>query len=331
MEIKEKVSLSDMTSFKIGGEASYFVLAKTVDDIKEAIIFANNKKIPWLVLGSGTNILVNNEGYDGLVIKIDIKGITGLKVGAGENWDDFVSQCVKNGLYGLENLSGIPGTIGASPVQNIGAYGVEVKDVIESVEVLNTECLVLETLSNKDCNFGYRDSFFKRPEGKKYIITHVTFKLKKEGKLNIEYKDVRNYFTEKGIIPSLQEVRNAILEIRKGKFPDLSKYGTAGSFFKNPIIKKEQYEKLLKKYPSMPNYKIDELNVKIPLAWILDNICNIKGVRRGNVGVYEKQSLVLVNWGNATSDEVKKYAKKIAISVKQKTGIDIEPEVQYVL
>ena len=281
--------------------------------------------------------MINDEGYKGLVIKIDIKGVTGLKVGAGENWDDFVSQCVKNGLYGIENLSGIPGTVGASLVQNIGAYGVEVKDVIESVEVFDTETLTTKILSNKDCNFGYRDSIFKKPKGKKYIITYVTFKLKKEGKLNIEYKDVKNYFIEKGIIPTLQEVRKTILEIRKGKFPDLSKYGTAGSFFKNPIIKKEQYEKLLKEYPSIPHYEIytasggiDELNMKIPLAWILDNVCNIKGIRKGNVGVYEKQPLVLVNWGGATAQEVKKYAEEITILVKQKTGIDIEPEVQYI-
>ncbi|MCR4334872.1 MAG: UDP-N-acetylmuramate dehydrogenase [Patescibacteria group bacterium] len=329
MEIKTEVLLGDMTSFKIGGKASYFALVKTIDDIKEAILFAKNKKIPWFVIGGGTNILINDNGYKGLVIKNDIKGVDGLKIGAGENWDEFVGQCVEDELYGVENLSGIPGTIGASPVQNIGAYGVEVKDVIESVDVLNTECLTFETLSNKDCCFKYRDSIFKKPEGKKYIITYVTFKLKKKGELNIEYKDLRNYFFEKNVAPTLEKVRKAVLEIRGKKFPDLSKYGTAGSFFKNPIINKLQYEKLLEKYPLLPNYYVDENNVKIPLAWVLDNICNLKGVRKGDIGTYEKQPLVLVNWGHATAKEVKEYAEKIANCVKEKIGIDIELEVQF--
>ncbi|MSR71053.1 MAG: UDP-N-acetylmuramate dehydrogenase [Candidatus Taylorbacteria bacterium] len=337
MKIETEVQLANMTTFKIGGKASYFALVKNIDELKEVILFAKEKSIPWAVLGGGSNILVSDDGFAGLVIKIEIKGlgfreegsVVKIAVGAGENWDDLVAMCISRNLYGLENLSGIPGTVGATPVQNIGAYGVEVKDVIESVEVLNTESLETEIILQAKCNFEYRDSIFKKSEGKKYIITRVNFILSQKGIVHIDYKDIKNYFEIKKIAPTLSEVREAVLEIRKGKFPDLKVFGTAGSFFKNPIIKNTEYQSLLLKYPQMPSYKIDENFVKIPLAWVLDNVCNVKGVKNGNVGQYEKQALVLVNFGGASAAEVKKHAEEIVLCVKEKTGIVIELEVQY--
>ncbi len=337
MNIETNVSLKNLTTFKIGGAASYFALVETREKLLEAISFADEKKLSWFILGGGSNVLVSDEGYKGLVIKLAIKGIdfkdlgdtVEATVGAGESWDGFVETCVSRSLYGIENLSAIPGTVGAAPVQNIGAYGMEVKDAIRSVVVCNTECLTFETLNKEECRFGYRDSIFKKPEGKKYSIVEVVFELKKKSSLVTSYKDVAAYFERLKKIPTLTDVRAAIIEIRKGKFPDLNKYGTAGSFFKNPIITREHYQKLLLTYPAMPHYPVGNCHVKIPLAWILDNVCNIKGARRGDVGSYPQQALVLVNWGNATAVEVKAYAQEISSLVKSKSGIDIEPEVQY--
>jgi len=347
MTIQENVLLAPYTTFRIGGAARFFVQVKSLADVREAYDFARGKNptgktLPIFILGGGSNLLVSDAGFDGLVIKNEIKGIEFEKkgddwivsAGAGEKWDDLVAVTVEKGLFGLENLSWIPGTVGAAPVQNIGAYGAEAKDTIDWVEVYNPTNGKIERLANADCNFGYRDSIFKH-ERKNNIILRVTFLLRKNGKLSTEYKDIKNYFAEKGtgsveILPTLENVRKAVIEIRTKKLPDLTKYGTAGSFFKNAVISKSQYEDLVAKYPGLPLFPVDEKNVKVPTAWILDNICGFKGVRRGAAGVYQNQALVLVNFGGAAAQDIKNLANEMIASVKQKTGIIISPEVEMV-
>ena len=246
-----------------------------------------------------------------------------------------MAYTVKKDLYGLENLSGIPGTVGASPVQNIGAYGQEVKNVFCSLKTIDAETGEEKVFNNSDCQFAYRDSIFKRKEnpsngraGNKYIITEVTFLLKKNSQPNIGYKDLQLYFLSKGACkPSLAEVRAAVLEIRAKKFPDLKTTGLAGSFFKNPIINQKEYDKLKEKFPGLPGFAEPNNKVKVPLAWVLDTICKLKGYKEGKVGLYEKQPIILVNFGGATEKEVSTFAQKITKIVKEKTDLNIGWEV----
>lgn len=339
MKIQENISLKEYTTFKIGGPARFFCIVKNEDDLIEAINFSKKNKIVYFILGGGSNILVADEGFPGLVIKMEMKGITYEEDGniiratvfAGENWDKFVEETVTKGYYGLENLSYIPGTVGASPVQNIGAYGSEVKDVIDTVHVLDIEKDEYKTLKNFDCKFDYRNSLFKKEIGR-YVVLSVTFILNKKGKLNFNYKDLQEYFTFKRIKnPTLKEVRNAVIQIRQKKLPDLKHYGTAGSFFKNVIVSTSKAQELIKKYPEMIVHIVNEKKVKIPLAWILDHACGFRGVKKGNVGTYQNQALVLINYGNATAKEIIDLAQKMVDGVFEKTGIEIELEVEYVL
>lgn len=338
LNIQENIPLKSYTTFKIGGPARYFVAVKNVAELREAINFSKEKRISFFVLGGGANILVSDAGYPGLVIKNEIKnkvcldtlpGASLVIFGAGEDWDQVVDYTISKNLYGLENLSGIPGTVGASPVQNIGAYGQEVKNVICSLKALDSETLEEEIFNNEDCYFSYRDSIFKRGENKRYIITEVSFVLKREAQVNIGYKDLQLFFLGKGIVkPSLKEVREAVLEIRSNKFPDLKTTGLAGSFFKNLIIFQAEFIKLKGQYPNIPGFAEPNDKVKVPLAWILDNICNLKGYKENKVGLYEKQPIILVNFGEATEKEVSKFAEKIFAKVKEKINLDIEWEVE---
>jgi UDP-N-acetylmuramate dehydrogenase len=345
MKIQENVPLAPLTTFRIGGAARFFVQAQNVTDVEEAAVSASEKNLQVFVLGGGSNILVSDTGWDGLVIKMEMRGIAEepegesfrFVVGAGENWDDFVKYTVEDrGLYGLENLSAIPGTVGASPVQNIGAYGVEARSTIEWVEVYDLATKKIEKLSNADCRFGYRDSVFKH-ERKSNIILRVAFLLKEKGRLALEYKDLKRYFTGHLSTPSLRQAREAVVKIRAGKFPDLSKMGTAGSFFRNIVMPRADFQKLVKKYPFAPAFSVDAYRggsadpmIKVPTAWVLDKVCGFKGMRRGEVGLFENQALVLVNFGRATAEDVKNLANEIIASVKEKTGIVISPEVEFV-
>ena len=358
MTIQENVLLAPFTTFRIGGAARFFAQVRSVDDVLAAVTFVEGKKVsgenlPIFVLGGGSNVLISDEGFNGLVIKNEIKGISEedagagngaalarIVAGAGENWDALVKYTVEEkSLYGLENLSLIPGTVGAAPVQNIGAYGQEVKDTIEWVEVYNPSTRKIERVSNADCRFDYRDSVFKHAR-KDNIILRVSFLLKKQGQLSTDYKDVQKYFAEMKAEPSLCGVREAIIKIRTAKLPDIAKVGMAGSFFKNVTIPKADYEKLLIKYPTMPAFSTSAAKtanpaanqmVKLPTAWILDNVCGFKGARRGNVGVYKNQALVLVNFGQGTASEIKALAGEMIACVKEKTGITISPEVEFVV
>ncbi len=339
MSIQKDILLKDLTTFRIGGPAKHFCVVRNEDELIEAVNFSKKYRVPFFVLGGGSNILVADEGFEGIVIKMEMKGVTYKEEGtdvfvtasAGENWDSFVSQIVEKGLYGLENLSYIPGTVGAAPVQNIGAYGSELKDTVISVHVLDVVKDEYKDLSNTECKFSYRDSIFKE-DPKKYIVLSVTFRLSNRGTLNIGYKDVQEYFDFKKIKePTLKQVRNAVIEIRQRKLPDVKEYGTAGSFFKNVIVPNAQAQALLKKYPEMILHKVNDKKVKIPIAWILDHVCGFRGVKKGNVGTFRNQALVLINHGGATAAEIIALAQKMVDEVYDKTGIEIEPEVEYVL
>lgn len=340
MTPERNVSLSAYTTFRCGGPAEFFVRAGSVDEIRDAVRFAKASELPVFILGGGSNVLVSDRGFSGVVIKIEMKGIRVVEetedtvlvaAAAGEEWDSFVESMIIKGWGGVENLSFIPGTVGAAPVQNIGAYGVEAKESIVAVEAFDQESESLITFTNEECAFGYRYSKFKTPEGKRYIVTNVTFRLSKHPTANTQYKDIAEYMAkEKITVPSIRDVRTAVISIRKHKLPDVSMIGTAGSFFKNPIIGRDEYTWLQKKYPELPSFSIDSQKVKVPLAWILDKVCGFRGIFRGEAGVYKNQALVLVNFGGATSDDIKKLAEEMTECVKEKTKIVVEREVEYV-
>jgi UDP-N-acetylmuramate dehydrogenase len=339
MTIKEKISLKEFTTFRIGGPARYFCVVTNEDELIEAIGFSKKNKIPFFILGGGSNILVSDAGFNGIVIKMEMKGKKYEENGnevyatafAGENWDNFVSETVDMGLHGIENLSWIPGTVGGAPVQNIGAYGSEAKDTIHTVHVLDVVKDEYIDLKNDDCKFGYRDSIFKQDPGR-YVVLSTTFLLKKKAGLNTNYKDLKEYFDFKKITePTLKQVREAVIEIRKRKLPDIKEYGTAGSFFKNVVVSALKAKELTDMYPEMIVHPVNDKRVKIPTAWILDNLCGFRGVKKGNVGTYKNQALVLVNFGDATAAEIIGLAQKMVDGVYEKTGIEIEPEVEYVV
>ena len=331
MKIQENISLKNFTTFKVGGPAKYFLIAKTEEDLREAFSFCKSRKLPIFILGGGSNLLVSDHGFPGLVIKNEIKGIKFaddvLEVGAGEIWDEVVSLSVIRNLSGLENMSGIPGTVGGAVVQNAGAYGVEIKDHLVSVAGLNLQNGKEFVFDNYDCQYNYRDSLFKK--NKKYIVTYVTFKLSKKPVFNLEYAGLKNNLINTDNITG-QKIRETILKIRGGKLPDWHKVGTAGSFFKNTIISIEKYTELKEKYPEIPGFPEGKDKIKVSLAWIMDNICNLKGYKEGKVGLYEKQPIVLVNFGGATEKEIKKFSEKIKNIIKEKTGIEIEEEAEEV-
>jgi len=340
MRIEENISLRELNTFRTGGSARYFVRVSNMPELKETVKFAKEKRIPFFILGRGANILVPDKGYFGLVIKMEMKGIvfeerhngfTRAIAYAGEDLDRFISLTVEKGLAGLENLSLIPSSVGAAPVQNVNAYGREIKEVVAWVETLNSETMQTEIFSPVECEFDYRESFFKKPAGKKYIITRVAFDLKKNGKLNTDYKDVREYFARLGITePKTSDVRNAIVEIRTKKLPDPEKDWTAGSYFKNLVLDDVVADEIIKRYPEISVYPAERGKKKLATAWILDHVCGLRGIQKGNVGTYKNQALVVVNNGNATTKEILAFVEMLKQSVKEKIGVDLETEVQVI-
>jgi UDP-N-acetylmuramate dehydrogenase len=340
MKLEQNIPLAHYTTFKIGGPARYFCIAHSGVEVVEALSFAQAENRRSLILGGGSNILISDAGFSGVVIKNEILGKAivpmgagefRLSVGAGETWDEIVQFAVDNGLHGIENLSAIPGTAGAAPVQNIGAYGVEIADTILAVRAIDTKTLQFVKFSQKDCKFGYRDSIFKKKKGR-YVIVQVDLRLRKNGKVNIEYKDLKEYFAKKNIAkPTLWQVRDAVIDIRWKKLPDWKLWGTAGSFFKNPVISKARFDKLKAQYPALPGFpEPGGKRVKVPLGWILDHICNLKGSMIDNVGSYENQALVIVTKPGATAAQVVARTKEIAELVEKMTTIKIEAEVEWV-
>lgn len=334
VKIERDVSLKSYNTFGIEAKCSYFAKFSSVDDLRK--IFSNKEveKIPWFVLGGGSNIVFSKD-YDGLVlhpiddtIEITEESSTTVKVraGAGVVWDDFVSWCVERELWGVENLSHIPGSLGAAPVQNVGAYGVEVKDVLESVNAFAVDSLSTITVANEHCDFSYRQSIFKHTLRGKVIITSVNFILQKEGTPNVGYGDLNNKVKELGG-PTIGNIRKAVMEIRGSKLPDPKEIGNAGSFFKNPFVDDSFATELRKEFPSMPLYPSSvEGKSKLAAGWLIDQ-CGWKGFREGNVGVHKHQALVLVNYGGATGGEVFSLAGRIREDVKERFGIELEFEV----
>lgn len=332
MNIEEYVSLKSKNTLGVDVVARFFAEVTTISDLISTLQFARAHNTEIFVLGGGSNICITEPVLNKLVIHINICGIERqgkeIVVGAGVLWDDFVQKGIAYNIPYIENLSGIPGTVGASPIQNIGAYGVEVKDMISWVEVFDRDTQEIKKLSNEECQFSYRDSLFKKKEGEKYIVTRVAFIASEENNVHIKYKDLAEYF--KDTIPNKREVREAVLEIRAVKFPDLKESGTAGSFFKNPIITKVLYNKLCNTYPDTPSYPVDATHVKIPLAWILDKVCSLKGHKEENVWLHETQPLVLVTNKKATAKEIENFSENIKNIVFEKTNIYIENEVVFV-
>ena len=332
--ITEQEKLSAHTTLQVGGPADFFSVFETEAELESVIAYAIENDLSVRVLGGGSNVLIPDEGMSGLIIKNSLLGMVPtvdgdsvrLTASAGESFDDVVLHCVTQGWWGLENLSHIPGSVGATPIQNVGAYGVEVKDVVESVRVFDIAAKEFKTLTNEDCKFGYRDSVFKSEAGKSYVVTAVTFRLSTHPKPLLAYKDLVKFF-EENKQPSLSEIREAVIEIRSKKFPDWKQVGTAGSFFKNPIVSADKFKKLREEYPEMPGYEMPSDTIKIPLGWILDKVLQVKGVREGNVGTYEGQALVLINHGGASSAEISAFAQNIINEVQERLDIVVEWEV----
>lgn len=335
IHIQQNIPLAPYTTLGVGGQAEYFCEVANEHELREAIQWAQENKHPVTILGGGSNVLVAESGVRGLVLRICFTDsvyktldatTTEVTGGAGILLNYFIGELVSKKLWGLENLSAIPGTVGAVPVQNVGAYGVEVADVITKVSVYDTVTNSVVDLSREACAFGYRDSIFKKEEGKRYIIVSVTFMLSNVPNPKLAYKDIQEYFIGETVVDILR-IREAIIAIRALKFPDWNVVGTAGSFFKNPIISKSEFERLQNLYPGLPGFSNDEGNIKISLGYILDKVCNLKGYREGRVGLYEKQALVLVCDKGTSWSEVYDFSQKIIESVFEKTGIQIEREV----
>lgn len=334
MTIQQQISLKPYHSFGCEALASFFTIVQTKEDLADAIEWAKKNKQAYLILGAGSNILFTKQ-FDGLVIKIEITGIQKLQesaaeiilqVGAGENWTHFVSYCVHKSWGGLENLSLIPGTVGAAPIQNIGAYGVEVGEHIHQILALDTFKNEWVTISQQDCVFGYRDSLFKK-EGNRYIIWAVQFKLSKQPIFRTDYGAIKAILHERGIRnPSVESIANAVIYIRTNKLPDPKKLGNAGSFFKNPIISKTQYDQLILQFPSMIAYPINDDTYKIAAGWLIES-CGWKGVTKDQVGCYKDQALVIVNYGTTKGIDILEFSESIIESIKSKFGVLLEREV----
>lgn len=334
-QIRENVSLKPYNTFGIDVRARYFTEAASEQDIKDIIQKPELKELPKLILGGGSNMLFTRD-FDGLVIQNKMHGIkiqaetddyAIVKAESGETWHNFVLYCIGKGFGGVENLSLIPGTVGAAPIQNIGAYGVELQHVFEKLEAIHLQTGEKILLSQDECDFGYRESVFKKAYKGQYFILNVTFKLSKKPTLNTSYGTIQKTLEEMQVTePDIAAVSRAVCHIRSSKLPDPAKLGNAGSFFKNPEIPKTQYETLKEKFPEMPAYVTGENTVKIPAGWLIEQ-CGWKGKRVGNTGSHKDQSLVLVNYGDAKGEEIKNLAFEIQKSVKEKFGIDISPEV----
>jgi len=333
MQLLENAPLDTLTTFKVGGPARFLIRVGVEEELVKALAFAKTKRLPVFILGGGSNVLVADEGFDGVVIKIEYKGIslegTLLTAAAGENWDGAVAYAIEQNLWGMENLSGVPGTVGGAAVQNIGAYGAALSQTVEWVEVFDTRTESVKKFTNHECGFGYRTSAMKRADGR-FIVLRVAFRLEMYGRPDVSYKDLALAFTG-APAPSLQEIRNKVLEIRSKKFPDLSKEGTAGSFFMNPILTPLEAKKLRTKYSEMPVFFLPESSgVKVPLAWLFDKALNLHGLSVGSARLFEAQPLVVAVRWPASSSDVLALAQQVQEKVFAVCGIKIEPEV-YIL
>lgn len=332
--IKEHISLQPYNTFSIAVFARQYVNITTVSQLKEVLKMHQNK--PYFLLGGGSNMLLTKD-VEALVIHLNFKGIevvntsnthVQLKVMGGENWHELVLYCIENNYGGLENLSLIPGNVGTSPIQNIGAYGVELKDTFLSCEAWDTRQNTLKVIYKEECLFGYRSSIFKTSEKGRYIITSVTFQLTTSAhNIQTSYGAIENQLKEQNISnPTIKDVSNAVIAIRSSKLPNPAELGNSGSFFKNPVLDKEDFQNFIAKHPAAPYYKVSETEYKIPAGWLIEQ-SGFKGKRYGDAGVHKHQALVLVNYGNATGAEIWALAQKIQNKVNKQFSIYLEAEV----
>jgi UDP-N-acetylmuramate dehydrogenase len=335
MNIIQHQSLKNYNTFGIEARAKEFIAVDTIDYLIEVV--ASNKEL--FILGGGSNMLLTQD-IEKLVVHVDLKGreiieqnenFVIVKAQAGENWHEFVLWCIAQDFGGIENLSLIPGNVGTTPIQNIGAYGVEIKDTLYSCEALNRKTLQIETFTNAQCQFDYRESVFKNELKEQYIITAVLFKLtKKDHAVSTTYGAIEAELSKQNIQnPSLKDISNAVIAIRQSKLPDPKELGNSGSFFKNPIISKEAYEKAKALHPDMPHYVVSENSVKVPAGWLIEQ-AGFKGKRFGDAGVHKNQALVLVNYGTATGAELVALSQNIQQTILSQFGIAIEAEVNII-
>ena len=337
MQIQNNFTLKKYNTFGIEAKAKQFVAVHSIEELKQ--ILATHKSEAKFILGGGSNMLLTQD-IEALVIHIDLKGKKIIKEDddyvwvesqAGEVWHEFVLWSIDQNLGGLENMSLIPGNVGTTPVQNIGAYGTEIKDTFVSCNAVNIDSQELRTFTKEECKFGYRESIFKQEAKDQYVITSVVFKLtKRNHKINTAYGDITKELEKnKVVLPTLKDVSNAVIAIRQSKLPDPKELGNSGSFFKNPIISKELYEKAHAQFPEMPHYVVSETEVKAPAGWLIEQ-AGFKGKRFGDAGIHKNQALVLVNYGNATGQEILAVSKDIQATVLNKFGIAIEAEVNVI-
>ena len=335
MDIQQNISLKSFNTFGIDVKARRFVDISSLNELENVIRSEKN----FFILSGGSNLLLTKD-VDKLVIHLNTKGIEVvqensndilIKVQAGENWHEFVLWCIDHDYGGVENLSLIPGNVGTAPIQNIGAYGVELKDSMHNLEALEIDTLNTKTFTNKNCEFGYRNSVFKNVLKGKYIITSVTFKLTKNThKLNSSYGAIRSELDKGNIInPTIKDISKAVIAIRQSKLPDPKEIGNSGSFFKNPIISTTDFKNLQKTYPEAPHYVVSKNEIKVPAGWLVEQ-CGFKGKRFGDAGVHKKQALVLVNYNNATGREIFELSKKIQKTVLEKFEIQLDAEVNII-
>ena len=337
MEIIPNQSLKAYNTFGIEARAKAFIAIQNETELAEVLKDNSGKKL--FILGGGSNMLLTQD-IDALVININNKGITVVKEddefvwvkgNAGEVWHEFVLWCIDHNFGGIENLSLIPGNVGATPVQNIGAYGTEIKDTFDSCEAMEIATQQMRTFHKEDCQFGYRESIFKGELKNKYIILSVTFKLRKSNhQINTSYGAIDAELEKMNITnPTIKEVSNAVIAIRQSKLPNPKELGNSGSFFKNPVVPISVYEKAKEKHPDIPSYPVSETLVKVPAGWLIEQ-AGFKGKRFGDAGIHSKQALVLVNYGQATGSEIWSVAQHIQQTVKEMFGIDIEAEVNVI-
>src|SRR6218665_1682261 len=337
MTIQNNFSLKKYNTFGIEAKAKQFVAVHNTDELKT--ILHEHSSEPKFILGGGSNMLLTQD-IQALVIHVDLKvkkvikeddDFVWVESQAGENWHEFVLWTIGQDFGGLENMSLIPGNVGTTPVQNIGAYGTEIKDTFVSCEAMNIMAQELKTFDNAECNFGYRESIFKHEVKDQYIITSVVFKLTKSNhKINTSYGDIMAELAKNNISePTLKDVSNAVIAIRQSKLPDPKELGNSGSFFKNPILLKSDFEKIHQKFPEMKFYEVSETEVKVPAGWLIEQ-AGFKGKRFGDAGVHKNQALVLVNYGNATGQEILAVSKEVQKTVFEKFGIHIEAEVNVI-
>jgi len=335
MHIQNEVSLKAHNTFGIEVKARKFVEVTQITDLQSLLTQTTE---PILILGGGSNVLFTQD-FEGLVIKIKLQGIQVIKenedfawleVAAGEVWHELVLYCVENGYGGIENLSLIPGTVGAAPMQNIGAYGVEIKEVLEQVKAVHRNTGEVHIFNNESCNFGYRESVFKNIHKDQFVITGVTLKLSKKPTFNTSYGAIQDTLkTSQVDTLSLKAISDAVCQIRNSKLPNPKEIGNAGSFFKNPVIAQAQFEALKERFPTIVGYPLPEAQVKVPAGWLIEQ-SGWKGKRFGNIGVHTRQALVLVNYGGGNGAEIRQLSEDIQASVLEKFGIEIKPEINII-